>query len=118
RRLAYMGLRTARRAARDPRPSAGGTRARGRQAAGARRRTPLRRRAGRLVPSRRAWSPESDPPREPRAPGAARAGAPLRDRGAARRHRAFLQGGPPSARRGLADLLALGLALPGAGHAD
>ena len=51
-------------------------------------------------------------------PEAARARAALRDHGAARRDRPLVRRRPPPARRRVADLLALGVALAGAGDTD
>ena len=73
--------------------------------------------AGRRLQARHDAGLQPDAPDEPREAEAPRAGPGVRGDDRARRDRPVVPGRPPAAPRALADLLAVGLALAGSGHA-
>ncbi len=100
----------------DPGVPGGGADALLGQPAGARLRTPLRHRTRRKLPARHPRPAQPHPPRQPRTPHRARARRALHRPRPTQRHRPRLPAGAPPPHRRLPHLLALGLALTGAGH--
>ena len=115
--VAVLHLGAPARAAGDPRSPAAHAPLRERPAAGAGRRPAGRRRAGRRLEARHHAGLQPDPPDEPRDARAPGAGPGVHGDDRPGRDRPGLPGRPPPAARALADVLALGVALAGAGHA-